>query len=206
MDPSREIGRSRLASEGEGGEIDDCSQHPKELHIRSGRRRGRDARRHLASEGIQLDAFRKGMEVELEHGSRDTRTNVTDDDPVFTGNICLAHLRELPDYYDRLEEMERQSSLERPTATSSRPICGCASSTSPRRRRARRDRSDPSRKRMEDDSIIVYHGPGQKSWNEVPDPKTRCRSSSRTRASSTPRPRASAFQLTAAGESGRGTW
>ena len=63
----------------------------------------------LASEGIELDAFRKGMEVELEHGGRDPRTNVTDDDPVLTGKIALAHLRELPDYYDRLEEMERRS-------------------------------------------------------------------------------------------------
>lgn len=63
----------------------------------------------LADEGIELEAFRKGMEVELEHGSRDPRTNVTDDDPILTGKIALAHLRELPDYYDRLEEMERRA-------------------------------------------------------------------------------------------------
>ena len=42
-------------------------------------------------------------------GVADPRTNVTDDDPVLTGKIALAHLRELPDYYDRLEEMERRS-------------------------------------------------------------------------------------------------
>jgi hypothetical protein len=63
----------------------------------------------LASEGIELEAFRRGMEVELEHGSRDPRTNVTDDDPILTGKIALAHLLELPDYYERLEEMERRS-------------------------------------------------------------------------------------------------
>jgi hypothetical protein len=63
----------------------------------------------LTSEGIELEAFRQGMEVELEHGSRDPRTNVTDDDPILTGKIALAHLRELPDYYDRLEEMERRT-------------------------------------------------------------------------------------------------
>lgn len=63
----------------------------------------------LADEGIELEAFRKGMEVELEHGSRDPRTNVTDDDPILTGKIALAHLRELSDYYDRLEEMERRA-------------------------------------------------------------------------------------------------
>jgi hypothetical protein len=63
----------------------------------------------LAREGIELEAFRRGMEVELEHGSRDPRTNVTDDDPILTGKIALAHLLELPDYYDRLEEMERRA-------------------------------------------------------------------------------------------------
>jgi hypothetical protein len=63
----------------------------------------------LAREGIELEAFRRGMEVELEHGSRDPRTNVTDDDPILTGKIALAHLMELPDYYDRLEEMERRA-------------------------------------------------------------------------------------------------
>jgi hypothetical protein len=63
----------------------------------------------LADEGIALEALRRGMEVELEHGSRDPRTNVTDDDPILTGKIALAHLRELPDYYARLEEMERRA-------------------------------------------------------------------------------------------------
>ena len=65
----------------------------------------------LAGEGIELEAFRSGMEVELEHGSRDPRTNVTDDDPILTGKIALAHLREMPDYYDRLEEMEHGDEL-----------------------------------------------------------------------------------------------
>ena len=46
------------------------------------------------------------MDVELEHGTRDPWTNVTNDDPIMTGKIALAHLNEFPDYYDRLEEME----------------------------------------------------------------------------------------------------
>jgi hypothetical protein len=46
------------------------------------------------------------MEVELEHGTHDPRTNVTHDDPPMTGKIAWAHLLELPDYYDRLEVME----------------------------------------------------------------------------------------------------
>jgi len=60
----------------------------------------------LVQEGIALESFRRGMEVELEHGWRDPRTNVTNDDPVVTGKIALAHLREMPDYYERLDVME----------------------------------------------------------------------------------------------------
>ena len=55
---------------------------------------------------VDLEQLRRGMEVELEHGLRDPSTNVTDDDPVTTAKIALAHLRELPDYYDRLAVME----------------------------------------------------------------------------------------------------
>ena len=51
----------------------------------------------LVSEGIEIDALRRGMDVELEHGRRDPRTNVTDDDPILTGKIALAHLKELQD-------------------------------------------------------------------------------------------------------------
>lgn len=53
--------------------------------------------------------FRRGMEVELEHGSQDSITNVTDDDPIVTGKIAWAHLREFPDYYDRLDRMEAEA-------------------------------------------------------------------------------------------------
>ncbi len=50
-----------------------------------------------------------GMEVELEHGLHDLLTNVTDDDPVVTAKIALAHLSEFPDYYTRLERMEAEA-------------------------------------------------------------------------------------------------
>lgn len=56
---------------------------------------------------FDVDQFRRGMDVELEHGLRDLKTNVTDDDPLMTGKIALAHLNEYPDYYDRLEKMEK---------------------------------------------------------------------------------------------------
>jgi len=58
---------------------------------------------------FDVDQFRRGMDVELEHGTRDSSTNVTNDDPVMTGKIALAHLNEFPDYYDRLEEMEEEA-------------------------------------------------------------------------------------------------
>ncbi len=54
-----------------------------------------------------VEQFRMGMDVELEHGTADPRTNVTDNDPLLTGKIALAHLNEIPDYYTRLAEMEK---------------------------------------------------------------------------------------------------
>ena len=58
---------------------------------------------------FDLEQFRKGMDVELEHGKVDPHTNVSDDDPLITGKIALAHLNEFPDYYDRLYEMEEEA-------------------------------------------------------------------------------------------------
>ena len=58
---------------------------------------------------IDLEQFRMGLEVELEHGRRDPETDVTHDDPIVTGKIALAHLREIPDYYTRLDRMEKEA-------------------------------------------------------------------------------------------------
>ncbi len=58
---------------------------------------------------FDVEQFRRGMEVELEHGSHDPLTNVTNDDPIVTGKIAWAHLREFPDYYDRLDRMEAEA-------------------------------------------------------------------------------------------------
>ena len=55
---------------------------------------------------FDLEQFRRGMDVEFEHGSHDPQTNVTHDDPIVTGKIALAHIKEFPDYYERLERME----------------------------------------------------------------------------------------------------
>jgi Protein of unknown function (DUF5661) len=62
-----------------------------------------------ATARFDVEEFRAGMEVELEHGQRDAHTNVTDDDPHVTGKIALAHLNEFPDYYARLQSMEREA-------------------------------------------------------------------------------------------------
>lgn len=54
-----------------------------------------------------LEQFRMGLGVELEHGLHDAETNVTNDDEITTGKIALAHLKEIPDYYTRLDKMEK---------------------------------------------------------------------------------------------------
>ena len=58
---------------------------------------------------FDVDQFRRGMDVELEHGLRDAETDVTHDDPLLTGKIALAHLNEFAVYYDRLEKMEQEA-------------------------------------------------------------------------------------------------
>jgi len=65
-----------------------------------------------SSAPFDVDQFRRGMNVELEHGLHDLLTNVTDDDPLITAKITLAHLNEFPDYYTRLERMEEQAKRE----------------------------------------------------------------------------------------------
>jgi len=57
---------------------------------------------------FDVEQFRMGMDVELEHGLRDSFTNVTDDNSLVTGKIALAHLNEFPDYYTRLKKMEKE--------------------------------------------------------------------------------------------------
>ncbi|MGF1470395.1 MAG: DUF5661 family protein [Rubrobacteraceae bacterium] len=60
---------------------------------------------------FDLDQFRAGMDVEYEHGVHDPQTDVTGDDPVLTGKIALAHMKEFPDYYERLARMEREAEI-----------------------------------------------------------------------------------------------
>ena len=61
---------------------------------------------------FDVEQFRMGMDVELEHGTIDPKTNVTNDDEIMTGKIALAHLNEFPDYYTRLEKMEKEAEIQ----------------------------------------------------------------------------------------------
>ena len=79
---------------------------------------------------FDLEQFRVGLGVELEHGIVNPTTNVTNDDPLMTGKIALAHLTEFPDYYTRLAKMEataksfRDSKRRKKTMSGSRKRSG----------------------------------------------------------------------------------
>lgn len=60
---------------------------------------------------IPLEAFRKGLEVELEHGTRFGDANVTNNHPILTGKIVIAHLKETMDYYERIDVAELEGDL-----------------------------------------------------------------------------------------------
>jgi hypothetical protein len=73
------------------------------------RRFGEEIGIDWANAPFDVEQFRMGMNVELEHGLHDLLTNVSDDDPHVTAKIALAHLNEFPDYYTRLERMEEEA-------------------------------------------------------------------------------------------------
>ncbi|MFH1667536.1 MAG: DUF5661 family protein [Candidatus Komeilibacteria bacterium] len=58
---------------------------------------------------FDLAQFTAGMNIESEHGASDPETNVTNDDPIITGKIAWVHLKEISDYYDRLDIMEKEA-------------------------------------------------------------------------------------------------
>lgn len=61
---------------------------------------------------VSLDQFKQGLVVELEHGNTDEKTDITDDNMLLVGKIALAHLNEIPDYYTRLDKMEKEAKGE----------------------------------------------------------------------------------------------
>ena len=60
---------------------------------------------------ISVEAFKMGLEVELEHGVQFSEANVTNNHPLLTGKIVLAHLKEMLDYYERLEVAELEGDV-----------------------------------------------------------------------------------------------
>ena len=70
---------------------------------------------------FDLEQFRLGLGVELEHGTVDQTTNVTNDAPLTTGKIALAHLKEFPDYYTRLARMEKAARRSWNSANARKP-------------------------------------------------------------------------------------
>lgn len=63
----------------------------------------------FAKEKFDLDEFTVGVNIELEHGTKYSECNVTKNDPILTGKIALAHLKEFPDYYTRLKQLEEEA-------------------------------------------------------------------------------------------------
>jgi uncharacterized protein DUF5661 len=82
---------------------------PRHFEADEARRVGEQIGIDWDSAPFDVEQFRMGMDVELEHGLHDPATNVTDDEPRMTGKIALAHLNEFPDYYTRLERMEEEA-------------------------------------------------------------------------------------------------
>ena len=73
---------------------------------------------------FDLEQFRAGFAVELEHGTVNQRTNVTNDDPLMTGKIALAHLTEFPDYYTSLAKLEEEAKSFRDSKQLKKTISG----------------------------------------------------------------------------------
>lgn len=58
---------------------------------------------------VDLSEFTKGVNVEYEHGTKYPETNITNNDKKLTGKIAWAHLKEFPDYYARLDKLEKKA-------------------------------------------------------------------------------------------------
>jgi hypothetical protein len=100
-----------------GARVAATDEH-RRLPVTESRRTTDDEARRVGDEiGVdwsrfELEQFRHGMDVEYEHGSQDPQTDVTGDDPIVTGKIALAHMKEFPDYYARLERMEEEAARD----------------------------------------------------------------------------------------------
>lgn len=105
MPPITELPTLKVAEIGKTWSVEQHRDFSPEEARRIGERIGID----WGSSLFDVEQFRMGLGVELEHGRHDSSTNVTDDDEIVTGKIALAHLNEFPDYYTRLAEMEAEA-------------------------------------------------------------------------------------------------
>lgn len=85
---------------------------PKKFSAEEARSYGATIGIDWATSPFDVEQFRAGMDVELEHGIQDPDTDVTGDDPLVTAKIARAHLSEFPDYYTRLDRMEKEARRE----------------------------------------------------------------------------------------------
>lgn len=81
-------------------------------HISTGEARSIGTQLGINWAQIDLEQFRRGIEVEFEHGAHDPETDVTGDDLSLTGKIAWAHLKEIRDYYTRLDRLEAEAESE----------------------------------------------------------------------------------------------
>ena len=86
--------------------------HEKKFTVEQAREIGEKIGINWDTSPFDVEEFRKGLDIELEHGTVNPQTNVTDDDPIVTGKITLAHLNELSDYNTRLLKMEEEGEEE----------------------------------------------------------------------------------------------
>jgi hypothetical protein len=77
--------------------------------LEEARRYGQEIGIDWATAPFDIEQFRSGMTIELEHGRVNPHTDVTHDDPLMTARIAWAHLNEFPDYYTRLRRMEQEA-------------------------------------------------------------------------------------------------
>ena len=83
--------------------------HHRDFSAKEARQIGEEIGIDWVHSAFDVEQFRMGLQVELEHGRRDPATNVSDDDGATTGKIARAHLNEFPDYYTRLAAMEAEA-------------------------------------------------------------------------------------------------
>jgi len=80
--------------------------HKKKFSLEDATKLGEKLGINWETNKFDAEQFKMGLESELEHGTKGKDLNITNDNPLMTAKIALAHLREISNYYDRLKKME----------------------------------------------------------------------------------------------------